>query len=338
MKRSLAQLLGVAVVAALLAGCGSGSDRAQRMTLAALGTRASQPAPLAASGRGQRAETRPTGAASGPGPRCGDATASLPPPAAMPAPGAMPAGSFMAKIERRGYLIAGVDQNTWLFAYFNPLDGHFEGFEIDMLRDLAKAIFGDPTKVQFRAITTDERMTAVQDGSVDVVADAMTITCQRREKVDFSTVYFDAGQRVLVPSDSRIGNVKDLGGKRVCATTGSTSIQNIERLIPSAIPHPVAQRTDCLVALQQGQVDAISTDDALLLGFKAQDPYTKIVGSRFTDEPYGMAISKAHPDFVRFDNGVLAQMRANGAWRDIYSRWLGKFAATPAPPPARYVG
>ncbi len=250
----------------------------------------------------------------------------------------MPAGSFMARIERRGYLIAGVDQNTLLFAYFNPLDGQLEGFEIDMLRDLAKAIFGDPNKVQFRAITTAERITAVQDGSVDVVADAMTITCQRREEVDFSTVYFDAGQRVLVPSDSRISSLKDLGGKRVCATTGSTSIQNIERLIPSAIRHPVAQRTDCLVALQQGQVDAISTDDALLLGFKAQDPYTKIVGPRFTNEPYGMAISKAHPDFVRFVNGALAQMRGNGTWRDIYSRWLGKFAATPAPPPAHYVG
>ena len=300
MKCSLAQLLGVAVVAALLAGCGSGSDRAQRMTLAALGTRASQPGPSAASGRE---------------PRCGDATASLRPPAAMPAPGAMPAGSFMARIERRGYLIAGVDQNTLLFAYFNPLDGQLEGFEIDMLRDLAKAIFGDPNKVQFRAITTAERITAVQDGSVDVVADAMTITCQRREEVDFSTVYFDAGQRVLVPSDSRISSLKDLGGKRVCATTGSTSIQNIERLIPSAIRYPVAQRTDCLVALQQGQVDAISTDDALLLGFKAQDPYTKIVGPRFTNEPYGMAISKAQRDFVRFVNVALARIEAGARAR-----------------------
>ena len=50
-----------------------------------------------------------------------------------------------------------------------------------------------------------------------------------------------------------------------------------------------------------------------------------------------MAISKAHPEFVRFVNGVLAQMRADGAWRSIYSRWLGKFATTPAPPTALYL-
>jgi polar amino acid transport system substrate-binding protein len=88
--------------------------------------------------------------------------------------------------------------------------------------------------------------------------------------------------------------------------------------------------------MQQGLVDAITSDDSILLGFKAQDPYTKIVGPRLADEPYGMAISKAHPDFVRFVNGVLAQLRTDGTWRRIYSRWLG--APTPAPPPARYRG
>jgi polar amino acid transport system substrate-binding protein len=93
------------------------------------------------------------------------------------------------------------------------------------------------------------------------------------------------------------------------------------------------------VALQQGLVDAVTSDDSILLGFQAQDPYTKIVGPRFADEPYGMAISKAHPDFVRFVNGVLAQMRADGRWRADYARWLGKFTTTvPAPPPAHYGG
>jgi polar amino acid transport system substrate-binding protein len=249
----------------------------------------------------------------------------------------MPAGSFMARIKRRGYLVAGVDQNTLLFAYFNPLDHQIEGFEIDMLRELAKAILGSPNDIEFKAITTAERIPAVQDGSVDIVADAMTITCQRRQQVDFSSVYYDAGQRILVPSNSPARSIKDLGGKRVCATIGSTSIQTLKALVPRPIPYGVPQRTDCLVAMQQGLVDAITSDDSILLGFKAQDPYTKIVGRRFADEPYGMAISKAHSDFVRFVNGVLATMRADGAWRHIYSRWLGKFASTPAPPPAHYL-
>jgi polar amino acid transport system substrate-binding protein len=310
-------------VAATLVGCGSSSDRVLRVTLAALNT---------------KAPPRTASVPSAAGPRCGAVTASLSPPAVMPAPGAMPAGSFMQKIERRGYLLAGVDQNTLLFAYFNPFDHHIEGFEIDMLRQLAKAIFGDPNAIVLKAITTQERVAAVQDGSVDVVADAMTITCARRQQVDFSAVYFDAGQRILVPSNSPALSVADLGAKPVCATIGSTSIQTLEGLVPKPIPYQVQQRTDCLVALQQGVVAAVTSDDSILLGFEAQDPYTRIVGPRFADEPYGMAISRAHPDFVRFVNGVLAKMTSNGTWQAIYAHWLGRFARTPAPPPARYNG
>jgi polar amino acid transport system substrate-binding protein len=257
----------------------------------------------------------------------------------MPAPGVMPAGSFMARIERRGYLIAGVDQNTLLFAYFNPLDGQLEGFEIDLLRRLAQAIFGDPTRIQFKAITTAERIPAVRDASVDVVADAVTITCARRAQVDFSTVYYDAGQKILVPANSRAQTVADLGGRPVCATIGSTSLDRLEQLKPEPKPVKVAQRTDCLVAMQQGLVDAVTSDDSILLGFRAQDPNTKIVGPRFADEPYGMAISRAHPDFVRFVNGVLAQMRSDGSWRGLYAHWLGRYSpAIPAPPMAHYAG
>ena len=322
MRRIVGYVLAMAVVAAVLAGCGSSSDPAQRLALAALNT----PAP--------QAHTSATGS---PEPRCGDVTASLPPPAAMPSPGAMPAGSFMARIQRRGYLIAGVDQNTLLFAYFNPIDGQLEGFEIDILRQLTKAIFGNPNAIVFKALTTDERIPAVENRSVDIVADAVTITCSRRKEVDFSTVYYDAGQKLLVPTSSPIQTVDNLAGRRVCATIGSTSIQTLAQIAPRAIRHPVPQRTDCLVALQEGLVDAITSDDSILLGFKAQDPYTQIVGSSFAHEPYGMAIDKTHPDFVRFVNGVLAQMRTDGAWRAIYSHWLGKFSRTPAPPTAHYL-
>jgi polar amino acid transport system substrate-binding protein len=322
MTRARWTWLVLGAVAALAAGCGSSSDQPERMTLAALSIKApSAPAP----------------SPSPPGVPCRHVTASVPPPNVMPTPGAMPAGSYMAKIKHRGYLIAGVDQNTLRFAYFNPLTGRIEGFEIDLLRQLSQAIFGDPDRIKFKAITTDERVSAVQNGSVDVVADAMTITCQRRRQVDFSTVYYDAGQKVLVPSNSSARSVGDLGGKRVCVTRGSTSLETLERQRPRPVAYPVEQRTDCLVALQEGRVAAVTSDDSILLGFEAQDPDTKIVGPRFANEPYGMAISKAHPDFVSFVNGVLARVRADGTWRSIYQRWLGGLTPSiPAPPAATY--
>jgi polar amino acid transport system substrate-binding protein len=313
------------VLAVVLGGCGAGSDRAQRVALAALQT----PPPVAHSSN-----------SSSPPPGCTHLTASLRPPTVMPLAGAMPVGSFMARIEHRGYLIAGVDQNTKLLEYLNPLDHppQFEGFEIDMLRQIARAIFGNPDAIKFVALTTDERISAVQKGTVDIVADAVTITCERKTEVDFSTVYLNAAQRLLVPLNSSIRSIDDLAGRRVCATIGSTTIATVEQMAPRSVPYPVAQRTDCLVALQEGLIDAISSDDAILLGFRAQDPYTKIVGPSISPEPYGIAINKAYSDFVRFVNGVLAEMRADGTWRAIYSHWFGQFSRTPAPPIPQYDG
>jgi polar amino acid transport system substrate-binding protein len=264
------------------------------------------------------------------GASCGDPTASLRP----AGPPQVTPGSFMARIRARGYLIAGVDQTTYHFGYLNPLSGQIEGFDIDMARAVAAAVFGNPDKVVFRAITDAQRIPDVQSGAVDIVAHTMTINCARLQLVDFSTVYFDAGQRVLVEKDSTAHGIGDLGGKKVCATTGSTSIANIAAASSHPIPVAVPYWTDCLVLLQQGDVAAISTDDSILAGLAAQDPYTQLVGPSFTSEPYGLAISKQHPEFVRFVNAVLAQVRSDGKWTASYKHWVGTPA--PPPPPARY--
>ena len=262
-------------------------------------------------------------------PAC-DPTASLRP----AGPPQVTPGSFMARIRARGHLIAGVDQSTYHFGYLNPLNGKIEGFDIDMVRAVAAAIFGNPNKVQYKAISDAQRIPDIQSGAVDIVAHTMTINCERLQQVDFSTVYYDAGQRVLVEAGSPAKGIGDLGGQKVCATTGSTSIANIRAASSHPIPVAVAYWTDCLVLLQQGQVAAISTDDSILAGLAAQDPWTRIVGPRFTDEPYGLAISKQHPDFVRFVNAVLARLRSNGQWAASYARWVG--TPVPTPPPARY--
>ena len=240
----------------------------------------------------------------------------------------------MAKIRARGFLIAGVDQSTFHFGYLNPLDGKIAGFDIDMVRAIAAAIFGNPGKVEFRAISDAQRIPDIQSGAVDIVAHTMTITCDRLKQVDFSTVYFDAGQRVLVQTNSPVTSIAGLGSKKVCATTGSTSIANIKAAPSHPIPVAVPYWTDCLVLLQQGDVAAISTDDSILAGLAAQDPWTKIVGPRFSNEPYGLAISQQHPDFVRFVNAVLQRLRTDGQWAASYAHWIGTRA--PAPPPAHY--
>ena len=270
--------------------------------------------------------------------QCADPLASLRPPNPLPAPGQMPAGSTMAKIVQRGKLVVGVDQNTFHMGFRDPATGQIQGFDIDMARAVAQALFGDPNAIQLKALTSDQRIPALQNGDVDIVVRTMTITCDRLKQVAFSAVYYDAKQRILVKQNSTIDGPDALAGKRVCATKGSTSLAAVAALPAKPVPVSVSDWTDCLVMLQQGQVDAVSTDDVILAGLKSQYQYTQIVGAALADEPYGMAVPLQNQDFVRFVNGVLQNIEAGGAWTASYQHWLGGLlpGAAPAPPTPQY--
>ena len=182
--------------------------------------------------------------------------------------------------------------------------------------------------MHFKAISDAQRIPDIANGTVDIVAHTMTITCDRLKMIDFSSVYFEADQQVLVLKNSTATSLDDLHGQKVCATRGSDSVDRIRQ--HKAIAVQVPYWTDCLVLLQQGDVAAISTDDSILDGLAAQDPWTKIIGTPLTDEPYGLAISKQHPEFVRFVNAVLQQLRTDGQWKASYTHWLGTSGAQPA--------
>jgi polar amino acid transport system substrate-binding protein len=258
-----------------------------------------------------------------------DATASLKPSSEIPG------GSTMAKIRSRGRLIVGVDQNTFLFSFRNPATGKLQGFDVDIAREVAGKLLGDPDKVQFKALTVDERIPALQEGSVDIVVYAMTINCERRKEIEFSSVYFVSGQRVLVRKDSDISGLEDLDGKKACAPAGSTSLVNLARERPKVQLVSVADMGDCLLLLQQRQVDAFSTDDTILAGMAKQDPTTEVVGGTFSSEPYGIGIPKDNPDMVRYVNYVLDEVRKS-SWRDIYQRWLEPVLGPADPPRPTY--
>jgi polar amino acid transport system substrate-binding protein len=248
-----------------------------------------------------------------------------------PAPGPPQVTSVPAKILARGYLIAGVSQSTYNFGYFNPLTGQTEGFDIDMIHAVAQAIFGNPNKVQFKGITDAQREPDIRNGSVDIVAETMTILCDRLKVVDFSGVYFEAYTRVLVLKNSTATSLANLGGQKVCTTAGADAVGIISSypVTPRLVLVTAPQITDCLVLLQQGQVAAVSTDDAILAGLHAQDPFTKVVGPRLAPQPYGLAISQQYPEFVRFVNAVLAQDEADGGWARSYARWVGTPVLSP---------
>ena len=271
----------------------------------------------------------------GPVVNCGNAVASYAPTETLPPPGDMPAGTYMAEIQRRGRLIAGVSADTLLFGYRNPLTGHLEGFDIDLIHAVANAIFGDPNKVEFKVLTYAQRIPNLLSGEVDIVADVMTVNCERWEQIAFSSQYFDAGQKILVRTDSAATGIADLAGTRMCAANGSTNIDNLKNY-PEIKVVPVDDISDCMVLFQQGRVDSVTGDDTVLDGFVAQDPYAKIIGAPLTSEPYGLGISRLHPEFVRFVNGVLENLREDGTWKQMYTHWLAPTGPAPEPPPAVY--
>lgn len=276
-----------------------------------------------------------------------DATRSFAPDGPLPSPDSLPDGSRMQEIRDSGHLVVGVSGDTLLFGARNPLTGEIEGFDIDMLKEVARAIFGPDgdSKIVYKVITYAQRLPSLESGAVDIVAHSMTITCNRWLRINFSSEYFAAGQKLLVLKGSPITGKDTLigSGARVCAPEGST---NIDLLTAKDTPFTgitvigKPDISDCLVALQQGEADVLTGDDTVLAGMAVQDPNTAVVGDAFTKEPYGLGFNKADDDFVKFVNALLEEMRTDGRWADIYQTWLidtGAFTGTvPDPPAATY--
>jgi polar amino acid transport system substrate-binding protein len=212
----------------------------------------------------------------------------------------------------------------------------WQGFDIDIVRDIAEAIFGDRERVVFRPLTIADRLTAAKSGQVDLVVATAAITCQRRADVEFSTAYLDTGQRLLVNRGSGFADLAGLGGRPVCSARSATASATLHTAIPRLIPIEMHAFTDCLALLQLGKVDAICADDTTLASMAVQDPRTEMVGPRITEESYGVAINKNTPDLVRFVNAVLERRAKDGRWRASYQHWLTVLGPPPLPSASQY--
>ncbi len=229
---------------------------------------------------------------------------------------------MLENIKQRGKLIAGVKYDVPLFGMLNTQTNQVEGFEIDLMRELAKKLFNDPEKVEFVKVESKTRIPMLQNGRVDIVAGTMTITEERKKQIDFSDVYFNAGQSLLVKKGSPIKSVTDLKGKKVTTVQGSTSAKNIRAKAPEAQVLEFPTYPEAFLALQNDRADAMTTDNSILIGFTQKDPNTELVGGLFTSEPYGLGFSKGHEEWVKFINDWLQEIKTNGTYAELYKKWF----------------
>lgn len=206
-------------------------------------------------------------------------------------PDSRPAKTRIPSIVERGRLIVGVDQSQYLLSFRDAKTGELSGFEVALAHEFARDIFDDPEAVEFRFIQTSQRREALDSGLVDMVISASSITEERQRFMAFSAPYLTAHTRLLVLEDSGIETLGDLGGQTLCVADGSTGLQFARAHADFTTLLKVRNWSDCLVALQQNQTDAILSDDVTLSGMAAQASFTEIVGPELTEEYYGVAMA-----------------------------------------------
>ncbi|MFF2531814.1 transporter substrate-binding domain-containing protein [Brevibacillus sp. NPDC058079] len=230
----------------------------------------------------------------------------------------------LAKIKERDKFVVGVKYDLNLFGLKDPATGNVEGFDIDIAKAIAKKVLGDENKIELKEVTSKTRIPMLKNGEIDAIIATMTITEDRKKEVDFSDVYFLAGQSFLVKKDTSINGLKDMQkGMKIVTAKGSTSAKNIRASAPDVEVLEFENYAEAFTALKAGQGDALTTDNALLYGMAKQDPNYRVTEETFTEEPYGIAISKGDAEFVKTVNDVLKEMKENGEYDKIYEKWIG---------------
>ena len=239
-------------------------------------------------------------------------------------------GTTMAELQERGEITIGVKFDVPPFGFLNPQTDEVEGFDVDIGQAIADELGVEPNFIE---AISDNRIPFLQDGTADLILSTMTITTDRDAEIDFSVPYFIAHGRILVPMGSDIQGIEDLGGTSVCTALGSTYEATIAEQAPEADLQLVDSYSECLELLQNGAVDAVSTDDVILTGMIIQDDTLQMVGDELTTEPYGAGIADGDTEFKEFVDGVISDYLSDGRWAAAYENWIGQYTGESSEPP-----
>jgi glutamate transport system substrate-binding protein len=227
------------------------------------------------------------------------------------------------KIKAAGKVKVGVKEDQPGLGFLDPTTGERTGFDVDVARWIAASLGYDEDKIEFTAIPSANREQAIVNGDIDYYVGTYSITDKRKEQISFAGPYFVTGQGLLVAADNDTITGKDslTADDIVCSATGSTSIQRIKDETPAQTKEYDTYST-CVEDLKNGQVDAVTTDEAILIGYAAQSPdELKVVGDVFSEERYGVGIAKGDTAFQEFVNTMFTD--GGEIWTAIFEKNLG---------------
>jgi glutamate transport system substrate-binding protein len=244
-------------------------------------------------------------------------------------------GTTMAKLSDAGKITIGVKFDQPGIGFLEPGADAPKGFDIEMGRIIAGALGINDDGINWKQTVSDNREPFLQDGTVDIVIASYSITDDRRKVVGQAGPYYVTGQQLLVREEDKdsITKPEDTKGKKVCSVTGSTSLQRMEDDY-GASPVPFDTYSECVDQLEQGTVDAVTTDGAILLGYAAENPdELEVVGEPFSEERYGIGFSKGDDDMCQFLTDTIKKSFDDGTWADAFEATLGESGVdTPEPP------
>jgi polar amino acid transport system substrate-binding protein len=233
------------------------------------------------------------------------------------------AADTLADAKKKGVLVAGVKDSTPGFGYIDEKTREIVGYDVDFCKAIAKKM---GVKLEMKPVTSATRMPQLITGNIDVIAATMTITAERAQQIDFSHTYFFTGQK-FITNKGAVKKLSDLEGKKIGTAKGSTSEQNVKKALPTATILSFDDYPQALLALQQGKVSAVTTDESILANLLAKAPdkakYEIPADIRISDEPYGLGMRKGDKNFVDFVNATIVAMEKSGEAKKVFDNWFG---------------
>jgi polar amino acid transport system substrate-binding protein len=246
--------------------------------------------------------------------------------------GAATAADTLAEVKKKGVLVAGVKDSLPPFGYVDQKTREIVGYDIDFCKSIAKKL---GVKLELKPVTSASRMPQLMEGNIDIIAATMTKNPERAKQIDFSDTYFFTGQKFLTKKGT-VKSLKDLEGKKIGTAKGSTSEQNVAKAVPTATILSFDDYPQGVLALQQGKVVAVTTDESILAGLLGKlnnEAGTKgkyeIPDIQISDEPYGLGMRKGDKNFVDFVNKTIEEMETTGEAKKIFDKWFGPATDTP---------